>query len=52
MATPNPLPIVTPISGVLLDAHSVKGTGGPCVRVELASDGQRIEAIGFDCDED
>lgn len=52
MATPNPLPIVTPISAVLLDAHSVQGTGGPCVRLELASDGQRIEAIGFDCDED
>lgn len=52
MATPNPLPIVTPISAVLLDAHSVKGTGGPCVRLELASDGQRVEAIGFDNDED
>lgn len=52
MATPNPLPIVTPISAVLLDAHSMKGTGGPCVRLELASDGQRIEAIGFDSDED
>lgn len=52
MATPNPLPIVTPISAVLLDAHSVQGTGGPCVRLELASDGQRVEAIGFDCDED
>lgn len=52
MATPNPLPIVTSMSAVLLDAHSVKGTGGPCVRLELTSDGQRIEAIGFDCDED
>ena len=52
MATPNPLPIVTPISAVLIGAHSVKGTGGPCVQLELASDGQRVKAIGFDCDED
>ena len=52
MATSNPLPLVTPVSAVLLDARSVKGTGGPCVRLQLASEGQRVEAIGFDSDEE
>lgn len=52
MATSDPLPLVTPVSAVLLDAQSVKGTGGPCVRLLLASEGQRVEAIGFESDEE
>lgn len=52
MATHDSFPTVTPVSAVLLSACRVGGNSAPCVKLELAAEGQRVGAISFDSDEE